>query len=166
MLHINKKIEQAMVAANLTQDELAQKLGIKRSTYQYWEKKTPTIDKIKAVTKALNLPEDYFFNAINIEEDNPEGNSELVEILKDDREFFKELVRTNLNLISINLNELLQNQRFFQAQFRATVKRESERFLSTEDPVAVKKELDKISIYAAEYMGLNDGVDSLPNPGI
>src|SRR5579871_6136557 len=152
MLHINKKIEQAMVAANLTQDELAQKLGIKRSTYQYWEKKTPTIDKIKAVTKALNLPEDYFFNAINIE--------------KDDREFFKELVRTNLNLISINLNELLQNQRFFQAQFRATVKRESERFLSTEDPVAVKKELDKISIYAAEYMGLNDGVDSLPNPGI
>lgn len=60
-MQIHKKIEQARLSAGLTQDEMAEKLGIKRSTYQYWEKITPSIDKIKKVAKALKLSEDYFF---------------------------------------------------------------------------------------------------------
>lgn len=60
MLQIHEKIEQARVSAGLTQDQMAEKLGIKRSTYQYWEKKTPGIDKIKQVAKVLSLPNDYF----------------------------------------------------------------------------------------------------------
>jgi transcriptional regulator with XRE-family HTH domain len=61
MLQIHEKIEQARISAGLSQEDMAEKLGIGRSTYQYWEKKTPSIDKILKVAKALNLPEDYFF---------------------------------------------------------------------------------------------------------
>lgn len=60
-------IEQARVSAKLSQEEMAEKLSIKRSTYQYWEKVTPGMDKIKAVAKALGLPDDYFF----VKQDEP-----------------------------------------------------------------------------------------------
>lgn len=61
MLQIHEKIALAREAANLTQQELADKLGIERSTYQYWEQKTPGIDKIYRVAEALKLPKHYFF---------------------------------------------------------------------------------------------------------
>jgi transcriptional regulator with XRE-family HTH domain len=62
MLQIHKKIEAERIKAGLTQDEVAEKLGIKRSTYQYWEKKTPGVDKLKQVAKVLGKPESYFLN--------------------------------------------------------------------------------------------------------
>jgi transcriptional regulator with XRE-family HTH domain len=61
MLQIHQKIEQARISAGLTQDEMAEKLGIKRTTYQYWEQVTPSIDKINRVAEVLKLPNDYFF---------------------------------------------------------------------------------------------------------
>lgn len=61
MLQIHERIKKAREDAGLTQDELAGRLNIKRSTYQYWEEKTPGIEKVKAVAKALGLAEDYFF---------------------------------------------------------------------------------------------------------
>jgi transcriptional regulator with XRE-family HTH domain len=60
-MQIHQLLKKERVKANLTEDEMAEILGISRSTYQYWEKKTPAVDKIKAVAKALNLAEDYFF---------------------------------------------------------------------------------------------------------
>lgn len=74
-MQIHEKIEQARVSAGLSQDEMAEKLGIGRSTYQYWEKKTPSIDKILRVAKVLHLPDDYFFG------DNDEN------IVKEDETF-------------------------------------------------------------------------------
>jgi transcriptional regulator with XRE-family HTH domain len=59
-MDINQKIEQERVLAGFTQDEMADRLGIKRSTYQYWEKKTPSLAKIERVEKALNLPKGFF----------------------------------------------------------------------------------------------------------
>lgn len=61
MLQIYQRIEQERISAGLTQEQMAEKLGIERSTYQYWEKKTPSTEKIIRVAKALGLPEDYFF---------------------------------------------------------------------------------------------------------
>jgi transcriptional regulator with XRE-family HTH domain len=61
MLQIHKKIELARKAAGLSQEQLADKLEISRSTYQYWEQKTPSIDKIEGVAEALGLQKDYFF---------------------------------------------------------------------------------------------------------
>lgn len=53
---IHENIRQARLSAGLDQQELADKIGIKRSTYQYWEQKTPGIDKVHQVERALNLP--------------------------------------------------------------------------------------------------------------
>lgn len=61
MLQISEKLKQARLSAKLSQDELAKKLGIKRSTYQYWEENPPSLAKLQKVIKVLNLPQDYFF---------------------------------------------------------------------------------------------------------
>lgn len=61
-MQIHEKIEQARVLAGLTQDEMAKKLGIQRSTYQYWEKATPSLDKIRKVAAALGLTVDHFLS--------------------------------------------------------------------------------------------------------
>lgn len=61
MLQIHEKIKQARLSAGLTEGELAEKIGIKRSTYQYWETSTPGVDNIKRVAKALGKNQDYFF---------------------------------------------------------------------------------------------------------
>jgi transcriptional regulator with XRE-family HTH domain len=74
-MQIHKKIEQARLSAGLTQDELAEKLGIKRSTYQYWEKKTPHHDKIIKVAQALNLADDYFFGTNDESKDETNEDS-------------------------------------------------------------------------------------------
>jgi HTH-type transcriptional regulator, cell division transcriptional repressor len=90
MLQIHEKIEQARVSAGLTQDEMAEKLNVKRSTYQYWEQKTPSIDKIKAVARALNLSDDYFFGSSD--EKKNEGHEDM------DSESRRTLERTLENL--------------------------------------------------------------------
>lgn len=61
MMQIHKKIEWARKKAGLTQDQLAKKLEIGRSTYQYWEESDPSIEKTKSVARALGLQEDFFF---------------------------------------------------------------------------------------------------------
>lgn len=62
MLQINEKIERARVSAGLTQEQMANKLDISRTTYVYWEQKTPSIDKIKKVAHVLDLPLEYFLD--------------------------------------------------------------------------------------------------------
>lgn len=61
MLQIHEKIKRARVSAGLTEEEMATKLKVRRSTYQYWETKTPKIDKIMKISQVLGLPDDYFF---------------------------------------------------------------------------------------------------------
>lgn len=106
MLQINQKIEQARLSANLSQEEMAEKLGIKRSTYQYWEKKTPSVDKVKLVAKVLGLDDDYFFGTsdeILVDRDEPAkaqrsdriSNEVLVSMAQSNRE----LVQSNKKLV-------------------------------------------------------------------
>lgn len=59
MLQIHERIRQARVSAGLKPEELAKKIGVPRTTYLYWEDKTPSLKRIKQVEKALNLPEGY-----------------------------------------------------------------------------------------------------------
>jgi transcriptional regulator with XRE-family HTH domain len=79
-MQIHELIKTERLKADLTEDQIAEKLGIPRATYQNWEKKTPAVEKIRAVSKVLNLPKDYFF--INSDEepgayDENEINSEV-----------------------------------------------------------------------------------------
>jgi transcriptional regulator with XRE-family HTH domain len=69
-MQIHEKIEQARVSAGLTQDEVAEKIGVKRTTYAYWEQKTPGIDRIKQVADALDLPVEYFLDENFVKDDN------------------------------------------------------------------------------------------------
>ena len=62
MLQIHEKIEQARISAGFTQEQMANKLDISRTTYIYWERKTPSIDKIKKVAEVLDLPVEYFLD--------------------------------------------------------------------------------------------------------
>lgn len=83
MLQIHQKIEQARVSAGLSQEEMAEKLGIKRSTYQYWEKKTPKIESVRAVARVLGLPESYFLGVTTNQNQikPPSGDEAVIAVL-------------------------------------------------------------------------------------
>jgi transcriptional regulator with XRE-family HTH domain len=61
-MQIHEKIKLERIKAGLNPGQLAAKLGIPRTTYLYWEEKTPEVDKIRAVAKALGKPDNYFFD--------------------------------------------------------------------------------------------------------
>ena len=70
MLQIHENIKQQRVLAGLSEDDMADRLGIGRSTYQYWERVTPHLQKIKRVAIALNislsvLTDEIFINDTN-----------------------------------------------------------------------------------------------------
>lgn len=56
-MQICQNIKQARVSSGLTQDEIADKLGTKRSTYKNWEDATePSLSIIKAIAGHLGVP--------------------------------------------------------------------------------------------------------------
>lgn len=61
MIQISELIKNERERLRLTEDEVAEKIGIPRSTYQYWEKKTPSVEKIGRIEEALGLSKGYFF---------------------------------------------------------------------------------------------------------
>lgn len=85
-MQIHEKIRNERVKAGLTEEQLAEKIGVKRSTYQYWETKTPNVDKVKQVAKALGLPENYFFVNISPGKDEFFGKPDLVFKSKDEEQ--------------------------------------------------------------------------------
>lgn len=126
-MQIHKKIEQARLSAGLTQDEMAEKLGIKRSTYQYWEKITPSIDKIKKVAKALKLSEDYFFGEKDekpIKNGDPpmtqDDTRELIKALREHNDTLKNQVQASLADLAA---ELRSNRELLVALINGTTAR-------------------------------------------
>lgn len=71
MLQIHERIKLEREKKGLSQEEIAALIGIKRTTYAYWEEVTPKNEKIKLVAKALELPENYFFVNVEYENDPP-----------------------------------------------------------------------------------------------
>lgn len=58
MLQICENIRQARVSRGLSQQELAEKLGVERPTYKNWEDKTePSLSTIKSIAAQLEVPE-------------------------------------------------------------------------------------------------------------
>lgn len=85
MLQTNEKIIQARVSAGLSQEDVAQKLGISRSTYQYWEEKTKDINKLRRIAEAMNLPNSYFIDE-NFVNSVSEANEPLVDYVSSRRD--------------------------------------------------------------------------------
>jgi len=116
MLQIHQKIAQARIAAGYTQDQFAEILGIKRSTYQYWEEKTPGVDKIAKIAKALKLPLEHFLNAESTSKkakrDEPETDDLAIETIRD-------LARSSVILAESN-KVLADNNKELIVMFKAT----------------------------------------------
>lgn len=115
-MQIHENIRQARLSAHLTEEQMAEKLGIKRSTYQYWEKKTPSLAKIKQVAKALNLDEDYFFvNAddapkhLTKEEKTTYGSEKIDEVLKTIKQHSDQFQSVNQKLNAIEQHLLMSS---------------------------------------------------------
>lgn len=62
-------LKEARITAGLTQAQLADKIGVAKSTYCNWEQGTrePNVLKLKAIAKTLNVTMDYL---VGMEEDS------------------------------------------------------------------------------------------------
>lgn len=57
MLQLCYNIRQARTSKNLSQIEMAKRLGVKRTTYRNWEETTePDLTILKSIAKALDVP--------------------------------------------------------------------------------------------------------------
>ena len=75
-MQIHQRIKKERLKQKLSEEEVANRLEIKRSTYQYWETTTPSIEKIKAVAKALGFEENYFFVTTENDDENNGNRSD------------------------------------------------------------------------------------------
>lgn len=69
MIIVGKRIRQARVLAGLTQEQLAEKIGVSRTAIVRWEgaETEPTLEHLLALTKSLKVSADYI---LGIEEHN------------------------------------------------------------------------------------------------
>jgi transcriptional regulator with XRE-family HTH domain len=57
MLQICQNIAQARLSRGLSQEKMAEQVGVKRATYKNWEAGTePGLSEIKTIAKALEIP--------------------------------------------------------------------------------------------------------------
>lgn len=131
MLHLSEKLYRARVSAKLNMTEAAQKIGIKRSTYQYWEKEGPPLEKFSLITKAFNLPDNYFFvnNAENaapapvVRAESPPTATEdkYTKLLEETLAFLKEQVRADLSTVKSGLGGIAEDITLARATQRASL---------------------------------------------
>ncbi len=65
ILNIGEKIGSLRAKSGLTQTDLAKKLGISRSSVNFWEMSlsSPSIANIIEMSKIFNVPTDYFLSS-------------------------------------------------------------------------------------------------------
>jgi transcriptional regulator with XRE-family HTH domain len=139
MMQIHERIKNERLKANLTEEEMAERLHIGRSTYQYWEKKTPNIDKIEAVAQALNLPKDYFF--INNDEIIEVNNhpAQPVRPLK-----FKTASGETINIIPEGNNDIMLLNALFEERERIISEKEQRQKDAEQRAEKAEKEKDRL----------------------
>lgn len=86
--------------------------------------------------------------------DSPLPVGDLDITLKDHIDEIKSTNEYLKGLLALSLNDLSSTQKDMYAHLKGAIKRQAERF-SKMDPSLVQEELDKISIYAAEYQGID-----------
>lgn len=141
MKQIHELIKSERVKANLSEEEMATRLKINRSTYQYWEKSTPSIDKIKRIAKALGKNENYFFITDDEKSVNQQQKEEVTDVipgeasvtvqqyldeLRFDKKELQEIVRVNLTAIAKMLASLSKHdQAYHETMLRSLARLEN-----------------------------------------
>lgn len=152
MLQIHEKIKLARESARLSQDEMAEKLQMKRSTYQYWEEKDPSVLKIARVAEALGLDKGVFFvqndedfyKAIKFDakkkgdQQQEISKDRLLDIIQEQMAWLRSRVDSDLDVLvsgisSISTRQSVDREVVFQALSK----------LTGLDPNALLKEADK-----------------------
>lgn len=144
-MHIHERIKDERVKSGLTPEQVAEKIGVARTTYLYWEEKTPNLDKIKKVSKALGLPDNYFLTETDENTDNTKkagqkanenyvlSSANVNVTLQDYIDLLtktnKDLAQTNEKLVGIINSALLQirtDQQYTLAYLKAGVEHQAE----------------------------------------
>lgn len=76
MIIVGKRIRNARVLAGLTQEQLAERIGVSRTAIVRWEGGSEfTLEHLLALTKALNVSADYLLGI--------ESNIQMMDVLMD-----------------------------------------------------------------------------------
>ena len=70
-MKINEKIKQARKAAGLTQKQVAEKLGVTKQSYAFYEYGTrrPRLNKLKQIAEVCGVGLDYFGNIDDLQKE-------------------------------------------------------------------------------------------------
>lgn len=79
---MGKRLKELRLKANITQEELAESVGVATKTVSYWENghNPITLNKIPLIATALNIPVYKLFVFLDIEE--TEANKDYIELLQ------------------------------------------------------------------------------------
>ncbi|MBQ3834788.1 MAG: helix-turn-helix transcriptional regulator [Elusimicrobia bacterium] len=89
----SKQLKKIMFEKNLTQKDLATKLGIEQQMISFWvtARRNPTTNSIKKIATALNVPVSYFLGGNVIEPDEYIINiKNKIELLEEKNKLFEE----------------------------------------------------------------------------
>lgn len=77
-----KRLKQLRLQANISQEELAEKVNVSTKTVSYWENahNPVTLSKIPGIAKALNIPVYKLF--VFLEADEQNADKEYIELLQ------------------------------------------------------------------------------------
>jgi len=176
---IHERIKAERLKRRLSDSEVAEKLGISRSTYQYWEKKTPSVDKIRKVAAVLGLPEDYFFVGVDEKTTHeqlvPQGSKgtkddtgsqtdyrqKYLELLTDNDRFFK----STYAQVLINLEKLYGQSKTLESLVKINLKHTGsvEALARGLEPDQIQEQINnEIANQVLRQKDSNDGIQSTP----
>ncbi|MDR0823425.1 MAG: helix-turn-helix domain-containing protein [Endomicrobium sp.] len=83
MIDVGKKIKQAMIDSNLTQTELANRLGVKQQAVSRWVigRTDITISTLQKVAEVTKKPLQYFFENFETHSDNSSMSKQLEDFI-------------------------------------------------------------------------------------
>ncbi len=84
--NFSKKLKKIMFEKGFTQKDLAEKLGVSQAFISSWQvgKRNPKLSSMKKISKALNIPVDYFFESSD--ETNDKKNIKILQLEKENLE--------------------------------------------------------------------------------
>lgn len=100
MKTIGKKIKEAMLDLEITQEELAKKLNLKQAQISKWitASRKPKLSNLAKIAKALNKPTNYFLEESPYHQYVGDKNKNVKQVINAEMDLKKEIETLNLKL--------------------------------------------------------------------